>query len=340
MALVGSLTRLPPPVHWLSLQVDKDEATVVELLRGNIESKAVPKGAVDIGATEGDHFMSHLREAWQRPQWYSPAWWAAYVTGKAPVFRRALWEALKPWDATPELLLAAIEKATLAFEAAVAAVVAAGGRASDVLPGGGHIALRHGPRAMRKWWGANELRLLDLCGWMAPLAALVLSATPATPAAVELAVLASGRCLQSTRIKCGQADWYRTDDASSYNCVWLGLRFLLLAGVVVKADVRTTLVDAALRCGVQTGWTKPKPKPLLSRSCGGGSGGGGGGGGGGAETEVPVPEKRVQGSRTQALFKRIGEVRGGLFAWLAEHELQAANLLVFSIVVCLEVKMA
>jgi hypothetical protein len=33
-------------------------------------------------------------------------------------------------------------------------------------------------------------------------------------------------------------------------------------------------------------------------------------------------------------------VRGGLFAWLAEHELQAANLLVFSIVVCLEVKMA
>ena len=100
---------------------------------------------------------------------------------------------------------------------------------------------------------ANELRLLDLCGWMAPLAALVLSATPATPAAVELAVLASGRCLQSTRIKCGQADWYRTDDASSYNCVWLGLRFLLLAGVVVKADVRTTLVDAALRCGVQTG---------------------------------------------------------------------------------------
>jgi hypothetical protein len=223
MALVGSLTRLPPPVHWLSLQVDTDEATVVELLRGNIESKAVPKGAVDIGATEGGHVMSHLREAWHRPQWYSPAWWAAYVTGKAPVFRRALWEALKPWDATPELLLAAIEKATLAFEAAVAAVVAAGGRASDVLPGGGHIALRHGPRAMRKWWGANELRLLDLCGWMAPLAALVLSATPATPAAVELAVLASGRCLQSTRVKCGQADWYRTDDASSYNCVWITL---------------------------------------------------------------------------------------------------------------------
>ena len=334
-------------------QVDIDEATVVGRLSDYIASQAVPKGAVDIGAAEKEIFKSHLKEARDscaaiaamardlelsgqgldlaiRHQLAmcglglgNPAYWAAYVTGKASAFRLSLWAHCRPWNATPVLLHAAIKQAALAFENEVTRM---GGKVSVVLPGTGHITHRHGPRAVVKW-SIEDLKQLGECGWMTPLKALVeqqqaAAAAAVTPAMVEGAVLASGRGLQGTGIMCGNVKWYRTDDPSSYNCAWLGLRFLLLAGVVVLADAQTTLVDGVLRCGVQTGWKKPRVH--------------GGSVGAAEEEEMPVPDKGHSGSRTQALFEKIGS---GLFKWLKKHELAAVNLLVFSIVLCFEVKM-
>ena len=116
----------------------------------------------------------------------------------------------------------------------------------------------------------------------------------------------------------------------SYNRVWMPLRWLLHAGVVVKAEASTTLTDGVLRTGVQTGFKKRKQvvEKVVGKKA--------------KKTskmvyvDMPQAAEGHSGSRTNALFCEIGPE---LLTWLTYNGLQELNLLYFSIVICMDLKM-